>query len=162
MRLPTLFRFILLVGFAICLPALLADDAKPKEEKDDFKLFEGSWKAVALETDGRKAPPEAIEASKDGRWSFKGPELQTTEPSGKAAAKMTVTLDASKSPKQIDLAGIEGQGKGKKMQGIYKFEKGLLVICLRDQEAAEKGRPTEFATEAGSGVGMITLERVKE
>lgn len=160
MRLPTPLCFILLVGCACCLPALLADDAKPqKDAKDDSKLLEGSWKGVALEVGGKKAPPEAI---KGGSWSFKGLELQITDRGVKSDAKSTVKLDSSKTPKQIDLVVPEGPQKGDTMQGIYKFEKDRLVICLRSLEAAAKGRPTEFMTEAGSGLGMTTFERVKE
>ena len=162
MRLQTPFCFALLVGCAFSLPALLADDAKPpKDAKDDLKLFQGSWKAVALETDGKKAPPEALEAlNKGGGYTFKGSELQIAEVGEKF--KSSVKLDSSKSPKHIDLVVPEGPQKGKTMQGIFKFEKDRLVICMRDLEAAKKGRPKEFITEADGGLGMITLERVKE
>ena len=48
------------------------------------------------------------------------------------------------------------------MQAIFKLEKGRLIICFRGLEAAKKGRPKDFKTEADSGLGMITLERLKE
>src|SRR5262249_4057051 len=74
MRLPTRLCFVLLVGGAFCRPPLLADYAKPqKDAKDDSKLLEGTWKVVALEADGKKAPPEAAFArtgSDDGLQSF--------------------------------------------------------------------------------------------
>ena len=160
MRLSTPFCFILLAGSAFCLSPLLADDAKPqKDAKNDSKLLEGSWKAVALEADGKEAPPEAL---KGMRWSFKGSELQIADPGEKSGGKSSVKLDSTKTPKHIDLVVSEGPQKGKTMQGIFKFEKDRLVICLRGLEAAEKGRPKEFMTEADSGLGMITLERVKK
>ncbi len=160
MRLPTLLCFVLLVGCACCLPALLADDAKPpKDAKDDSKLLEGSWKVVALEADGRKTPAKEL---KGMRWSFKGLEVQIADAGEKSAGKSSLKLDSSKTPKQIDLVVSEGPQKGKTMQGIFKFEKDRLVICLRGLEAAKKGRPKEFMTEADSSLGMITLERVKE
>jgi uncharacterized protein (TIGR03067 family) len=160
MRLPTPFCFILLAGSVFGLPALHADDAKPpKDAKDDLKLLEGNWKVVALEADGKKAPPEAL---KGMRWTFKGSELQPYNPGEKSGEKATVKLDSSKTPKHVDLAVLEGPQKGKTTEGIFKLEKDQLVVCLRDPEAAKKGRPKEFKTEADSGLGMITLERVKE
>lgn len=102
MRLPTpLCFFVLLVGCAFCLPALFADDAKPhKDAKGDSKLFDGSWKVVALEADGKKAPPEAL---KGMLWSFKGSELQIAAPGEKSGGKSSVKLDSSQTPKHIDL-----------------------------------------------------------
>ncbi|MCE9528292.1 MAG: TIGR03067 domain-containing protein [Planctomycetales bacterium] len=162
MRLSNPLSFILLAGIACCVSALVADDAKPKEEaKDDVKILEGSWNGIALEADGKKVPAEVLEKLK-GRFTFKGLELLMTDTTPISGAKATVKLDSGKTPKQIDLTGIEGAGKGKTTQGIYKFEKDRLFICLRGPEFAEKGRPTEFKTEAGSGLGLMTLERVKE
>jgi uncharacterized protein (TIGR03067 family) len=162
MRLPIPFCFLLLTGIVCCLPTLLADDAKPKEEaKDDSKLLEGSWNGIGLEADGKKVPAEVLEKLK-GRFTFKGLELLMTDTTPVSGAKATVKLDSSKTPKQIDLTGIEGTGKGKTIQGIYKLEKDRLFICLRGPEFVEKGRPTEFKTEVGSGLGLMTLERTKE
>lgn len=158
---PTPLCFILLVGCACCFPALLADDAKPKEDaKDDAKLLEGSWKAVALEADGKKASAEELEKLK-GRWTFRGLELVISDTNPVKGENATVKLDSSKTPKHFDLVAL-GPKKDKTMQGIYKFEKDRLFICSRGQESADKGRPTEFTTTAGSDLGMITLERVKE
>jgi uncharacterized protein (TIGR03067 family) len=159
MRLPNTLCLVVLAGCALCLRASLADDAKPPQAADDAKLLKGNWNVVALESEGRKAPAAAL---KGMRWSFAGSEVQFADPGEEAGGKSSVKLDTSKSPKHIDLVGLEGPQKGKTVQGIYKLEKDRLVICLRDAEAAKKGRPEEFSTEAGSGLGLITLERVKE
>ena len=162
MRSPTSLCFLLLVGCATCVPSLFADEVKPKKEaKDDANILEGSWNGIALEVDGKKVPVEVLEKLK-GRFTFKGLELLMTDTTPISGGKATVKLDSGKTPKQIDLTGIEGAGKGKTTQGIYKFEKDRLFICLRGPEFAEKGRPTEFKTEVGSGLGLMTLERVKE
>jgi uncharacterized protein (TIGR03067 family) len=159
MRLPISFCFALLVA-TISLPALAADDAKPAPDtKVDFKPFEGTWKVVALEADGNKAPADAL---KGMSLTFNGSELTGTNPGVKTDEKATVKLDLTKSPKQIDLTVTEGPQKGKTVQGIFKFEKERLIICMRGPEAVEKGRPKEFATEADSGLGMLTLERDKK
>jgi uncharacterized protein (TIGR03067 family) len=159
---PVMRRLIasgfVLVACAACLSISLADDKKPKAANDDAKLLQGNWKVVAIESDGRQAPAEKLTGM---RWSFKGSEVEFSGP-GELAAKATLKLDSGKTPKQIDLTGLDGAQKGKTIEGIFKFEKDQLMICFRDAEAAEKGRPTEFATRPDSGLGMITLEREKE
>ncbi|MFL5339569.1 MAG: TIGR03067 domain-containing protein [Gemmataceae bacterium] len=140
---------VLLVGCAFGQPALPADDSM---------LMEGKWKVVALEADGRKAPPDDI---KGMRWTVKSGELEMTNPGGQSKNKATISLDSGKSPKHIDLVAADGADKGKPVLGIYKLEKDSLVVCIRSP-GAKKGRPKEFATTANSGLGLITLERVKE
>ena len=92
-------------------------------------------------------------------WSFQGAELRTRDPGDDADKKAAVTLDPSRMPKRIDLAPLTGNEKGKTMEGIYKIEKGQLVVCFSE---AKKDRPTKFTKTADSGQGMITLERVKK
>jgi uncharacterized protein (TIGR03067 family) len=122
-------------------------------------MFEGSWKVTALETNGKSAPAEALQGM---RWTFKGSEVRFADPGEEPGGRSAITLDPGKTPRHIDLVGQEGPEKGKTAHGIYKLEKDRLVICLRDAKTASKGRPQEFKTEAGSGLGMITLERAKE
>jgi hypothetical protein len=137
MRSPILL-FAILAGSGLYLSAAIADDTKPQDAKVHFQQFDGTWKVVGLEANGVKAPADAL---KGMRWSFNGTEVEFADPGEKPANK----------------TGL----KGKTIQGIFKFEKDRLIICLRDPEAANEGRPKEFKTEAESGLGMITLERVK-
>ena len=122
----------------------------------EAKRLEGRWKVVALEVDGRKAPPEAM---KNRSWTFKGTEVSFDDPN--APGKSSFKLDPGKDLKQIDLVGLDGPQKGKTMEAIYKLEDARLTICLRDIAAAERGRPTEFATKPDSGLGLIVLERAE-
>lgn len=111
----------------------------------------------------RKLYPSPTAALQGMRWIFKGAELSGFDPGEKPGSKSTLSLDSSKTPKHFDLTVLkEGAQKGKTMQAIFKLEKGRLIICFRGLEAAKKGRPKDFKTEADSGLGMITLERLKE
>lgn len=121
--------------------------------------LEGRWKVVALESDGRKATEAELDAMKDGGWVFQGTKV-SFEDLRAPAVTSSFKLDPSKEPKRIDLIGLDGPQKDKTMEGIYKLEDGRLTICVRDLASAGKGRPTGFATEAGSGLGLIVLERV--
>ncbi|HLW68652.1 MAG TPA: TIGR03067 domain-containing protein [Gemmataceae bacterium] len=130
------------------------------DSKDDLKQMQGYWNVVALEADGRKAPDDAV---KGMHVRIKGTEFEGIDPGEASGDKATIKLDSSKSPKQIDLVALTGKDKGKTIEGIYKLEKDRLMICMRGPEAAEKGRPKEFSSgDAGSGLGIMTLERVKE
>jgi uncharacterized protein (TIGR03067 family) len=152
--------FALFAGTAFGLPALLADDANRKQEVlDEAKQLEGKWKVVAIEDDGRKAPEEEI---KGMCCTIKDLEMQMRDAADAPVEKATLKLDLTKTPRHIDLTVSEGPEKGRTIKGIFKFEKERLVICIRGPEAGDKGRPKEFKTEAGSGLGIITLERAKD
>jgi uncharacterized protein (TIGR03067 family) len=127
------------------------EDAATKE----MKAMEGDWIVVGLEEGGRKASGDDV---KGMRWTFKGSEMVPTNPGEKRGDRCRVKLDPSKSPKHIDLELLEGNHKGKTVEGIYKLEEGRLTICLRE----EKGRPTEFKAEKDPNQGLITLEKVKK
>ena len=150
----------LFAGTAFGLPALLADDANRNQQVlDEAKQLEGKWKVVALEADGQKAPEEAL---KTMRCTIKGQEMQMRDAADAPVEKAALKLDLTKTPRHIDFTVKEGPDKGKTIKGIFKFEKERLVICMREAEAAEKSRPTEFKTDAGSGLGIITLERYRD
>src|SRR5262249_12531614 len=130
-----------------------------KDSEDESKVLDGHWKVVALEENGSKAPTGVL---KGMSWSFKNSEVEMVDPPDRQhniQHKASVKLDWSKTPKHIDFVPFDGAMKGKMLRGIFTLEKDRLVICLRDPGSAEKGRPQEFKTEAGSGLGMITLER---
>ncbi len=138
-------------GPAVSIPA---DD----QGTADAARLEGRWKVVALESDGRKATPAELDAMKDGGWVFKGTEVSFEDPRIPTVTS-SFKLDPGKDPKEIDVIGLDGPQKGKSMEGIYKLEDGRLTICVRDLASAGKGRPSAFVTEAGSGLGLIVLER---
>jgi RNA polymerase sigma factor (sigma-70 family) len=128
-----------------------APDAVAKE----LKALQGVWEVVGLETDSRKASADDV---KGMRWTVKGTRVACTNPGEKSSEGCEIKIDPSKNPKHIDLLIKEGPLKGKTLPGIYKLDQGRLIICVRDDKALEKGRPTEFTAEAGSEQGLITLE----
>jgi hypothetical protein len=148
MRFPSLFSLLVLPA----LSASLADDAK-----DDSKLLDGRWNLVSMELEGVKVPDEKIKGD-GGSWLFKGSEVVFLGPP--KDHKASATLDLTTTPKLIDLVGLEGPEKGKKAEGIFKIEKGQLIICLQT-EVPKKGRPTEFKTEAGSNLALMIFEKTK-
>jgi uncharacterized protein (TIGR03067 family) len=132
-------------------------EKKPEDAAaKDLKAMEGEWKVVGLEEGGRRASPDDM---KGMRWTFQGSTMLPVNPGEKPGDKAEVKLDPGQSPKHIDLVVLEGDNKGKTLEGIYKVEGGKLTICLRDPG---KGRPKEFTADGGEGQGLITLEKVKK
>jgi uncharacterized protein (TIGR03067 family) len=135
---------------------------KPDSAKDaaarELKAFQGDWKVVGLETEGKKATAEDV---KGMRWRFTGSVLIPLDPSAKPGDKGEIKLDPSKDPKQIDIVSLEGTSKGTTIRGIYKWEDGRLIICMSGERDSKKGRPDDFTIEDGRDQGIITLESVK-
>ena len=71
----------------------------------------------------------------------------------------TQKLDASRSPKTIDVTVVEGLSKGAVMLGIYEISGDTLKVCF-DPEG--KKRPTEFKSAAGSQTFVAVHNRVKK
>jgi RNA polymerase sigma-70 factor (ECF subfamily) len=135
-------------------------DRKPDRAEDaaarELKALQGEWKSAALGENGREASEKDL---KGVRWTFQGARLRCTDAGGKVIDWGEVRLDPGKEPMHFDLVGVEGPNKGKTLLGIYKREKGRVIICLRDPG---KERPTEFTSDRGSDQAMMTLESLKD
>jgi uncharacterized protein (TIGR03067 family) len=135
-------------------PAPQADD----ETKAELDRFQGHWKVVALESEGRKATEAELEAMKEGGWTFEGDEVVFQAPRT-PPVKSSFTIDPGTSPRSFDLVALDGPEKGKRMLGIYSREDDRLTICLRTPGPNEKLRPISFDMKEGSGLALISFER---
>lgn len=124
-----------------------ADDAKA--------ALQGAWSAQSMKADGRDAPAEAVEKM---RFTFKGDDLllRGNFKSDKEDT-CTYTVDASKSPKQIDITMPNAPAPA---PGIYEIKGDELRICLRHANAPGE-RPTEFVSTPGSKIVLIVLKKDK-
>ncbi len=132
--------------------ALAGDDPIEKERK----LYQGTWKVVSLESDGKEAAENDAKKlvfinKSDGSW--------IVESEGKEISSGKSDIDPSKKPKTIDFMPTLGVGSGNEYVGIYELGKDTRRICFGEKS---KGRPTEFAAPAGSGYILIKFERVKK
>jgi uncharacterized protein (TIGR03067 family) len=136
-------RFALAAAvFAVGLAApLAADDAT-------FKSLAGSYKAVAVNKDGKAAPADVVA---DMRAKIEKDEITFTFKGKDFPAKLKV--DPAKTPPHVDLAPADGPDKGRTFPGVYKLEKGELVLAF-----TEKGdRPTDFT--GGEDVLVVRLKK---
>jgi uncharacterized protein (TIGR03067 family) len=109
--------------------------------------IQGIWRAVSFERRGAKMPDDKVKnlvlVVLDHSISMRvdSDELFETE----------YKIDAGQKPAAIDL-----KFEGRATLGICSLDGGQLKLCLND---AEKGRPTVFTPEAGSG--LMVLKRVE-
>jgi uncharacterized protein (TIGR03067 family) len=134
---------------------LRSDDAQDKAVKKDRKLYEGTWRVVALTTDGKEWAEEdakkiTVINGADGSW--------TIEMDGKEIAKGTNEIDPTKKPKTIDIKMADGENAGKTALGIYEIGKNTRKVCFGKPDGE---RPTEFESKSGSGVILASFKREK-
>jgi uncharacterized protein (TIGR03067 family) len=120
----------------------------------DLERIQGTWHFVALEVEGAKITDGTF---KEAKIVITGNEFATI--SKEASYKGKLTLNASASPKTIDLTYSEGPEKGNKSLGIYQLDGDTWTICVT--LAGAKDRPTKFETKPDSGLALETLKRAK-
>lgn len=137
---------------ALALVALLAMPAFADETKDDVKTLQGKWLPTTAEVAGNQFPNEILKTIK----LFVNGEKYATNVAT-ITDHGTLKLDATKTPKTMDILGIEGPNKGKTILAIYELSGDALKVCY----ALEGERPTAFKTEAGDKRLLITFQREK-
>jgi uncharacterized protein (TIGR03067 family) len=127
--------------------------------KGDLDKLRGTWLAVSLVNDGKtlvddKTPPKdpATKLAYDGtKWMIKVGD--------KTVAAGIFKIDATKTPKEIDILDESGMKNDKTKLGIYELDGDTYKFCLAP---AGKPRPTEFTSKAGSGHSLGVSKREKQ
>ena len=132
--------------------AARADD-KANVEKE-LKKFQGAWTFESSETGGKKLQADEL---KGLIVTFEG-NKHTVKKDDKVIQVGTQKLDASKSPKTIDVTLTEGPSKGAVILGIYEISGDTLKVCF-DPEG--KKRPTQLTSASGSET-LVVHKRVKK
>ena len=141
---------VVALALLLLLPAALLHADAPTADKD----LDGDWEVVAMVRDGKEGTPPA---DAKPQVTIKGDAV--TFKTGDASHKATIKIDASKSPKTIDLTPGDGPQEGKTMAGIYEIKGDELRVCHGEPD---KARPSELSSKEGSGVMLITLKRIKK
>jgi uncharacterized protein (TIGR03067 family) len=141
-------RFSLLVA-----TVLLAGLAFAGEGKTDLDKIQGTWVRATVERNGKAASADEL---KDTKLSVKGDKYTLDD--GKEKRTGTFKLDATKTPKTLDIIADSGPNKGKTLKGIYKIEDGVFTYCVA---GPDKDRPTEFSAKEGSGNALAVNKRDK-
>jgi uncharacterized protein (TIGR03067 family) len=128
-----------------------------RAEDTDFDLLQGTWLTVSLVNDGRtvvdeKAPPKERPVTKLV-YEGNGWMVQVGD---KTVASGIFSLDLTKKPKEIDVMDESGVMNEKTQLGIYELDGDTYKYCLAP---AGQPRPTEFASNPGSGHALIVSKR---
>ncbi len=134
----------------VCAAARAADEPKADAVKAELKRFEGTWKFVSMEINGKAVPAANLE---DSKLIFEGDRFRSTS---EEQNKGTFAVDPTVTPKTIDIA--VGEGGKIKILGIYQLEGDTYKIC---SALPGKPRPAEFSAKAGSGCGLTVMSREK-
>jgi uncharacterized protein (TIGR03067 family) len=106
----------------------------------EFKRFEGSWKLLSLEMEGK---PALDENSRHQNWTFTANTVVIAVTGFKHNG--VYELRGGESPKQIDILPGADNSNDQPLYGIYEFnDQNALKVCLSASQ-----RPTELSTRAG-------------
>jgi uncharacterized protein (TIGR03067 family) len=125
---------------------------EPDAARSDQDRMQGTWKAVSVESGGKKRPDQDTK-----NWTLTVSENRMTARDGDDLLdESTFTLDAGKTPRAIAITYVAGPDKGKKLTGIYLIEKDTLKICVTPQG---KNGPTEFVSKPDTEHTLVILKR---
>jgi uncharacterized protein (TIGR03067 family) len=142
-----MIRTLLLV---LCLLVAAKDDPNKKDQD----AMQGDWAGERFVVSGMELDDDNAQSI---FRSIKG-DSYTVYLFRKKIDGGKYKIDATKSPKQIDLMP-EGKEKAGVIRGIYKLEKDTLTVTY---SAAGKDRPTTFESKAGSGHTMTVWKKEKK
>lgn len=127
---------------ALLFGTLIAADAGDDPAKKDLAKFQGNWQLISMERDGKKTPPED---AKKITLTIQGDNFILRKDAS-VISEGTMTLDATKKPREIDETITTGPNKGKVFSAIYEIDDEQHKICFA---AAGKERPTSFSSGSG-------------
>jgi uncharacterized protein (TIGR03067 family) len=121
--------------------------------KDEHTKLDGTWVVESVVRDPRERNPDE---GKGIRCIIKGEKVVAKLPGDdKPAGALAIKIDAAKTPKTMDL---RPEGERGKILAIYELKGDTLRVCW---SPLGKERPSEFASNAGSGHTLVILKREK-
>jgi len=124
---------------ALALLAIHLSPAPEDESAKDLTKLEGTWKMTAMEVDGKDVPSEKLDSA---TLTIRGSKYSVQ--SGKAKHEVEIKLDATKTPREIDMQFLDGPNKDRVGRGIYQIDGDKLKICRALDPQDE--RPKSFKT----------------
>jgi uncharacterized protein (TIGR03067 family) len=136
-----------------------ASGAPPEDSfTKELKALAGTWRPISAENNGYKASEGDLKGTlwirdADGKWTMRRGDKTVVEWAVKK-------IDATKSPKTIDIEITAGGYKGVVYHGIYELDGDTLRICFALPDKDE--RPTEFSASKGSIRSLSEFKREKD
>jgi len=145
---------LITLGLVLGVDAPCSGEDRVDAKTVDAKTLPGTWTCVSATIDGR---PLADETRKQLKLTMTADRFKT-ERGDQVLFDSTYTVDATKTPPQIDMIGTEGELKGKPALGILKLDANQLTLCY---VMTGSPRPTAFDSQPQSGVFLVVWKRVE-
>ena len=139
----------------ICLAVAASLTAFATDESEEIKALLGIWVPVKAELGGQPMPDALLRTI---TLKLTKSEYEVTIVGEPEPDKGTWTLDASAEPKGVKIIGVKGPNAGKTFPAIYELKADTLRVCY-DLSCAK--RPTEFKTQTGTQLYLVTYNRKK-
>lgn len=117
----------------------------------DLDCLQGTWAITSLEIEGKPVGPHDFAAA---RLIVEGDRF--TALGMGATYSGTLNLDASATPRALDMYFDDGPEKGNTNLCIYEIVEDVWRLCVATRGTV---RPKAFASQPGSGIAIETLER---
>jgi uncharacterized protein (TIGR03067 family) len=144
-----------LPGAAITLLTLVLSFSVPAWSGDakDGDNIQGTWLPATAELGGQTFPDEI---RKTITLVIKDDKYKVTV--ADAVDQGIIKLNPSAKPKELDITGTDGPNNGKTFLAIYERDGDTLRICY---DLSGKKRPTEFKSNEGTQLFLVTYKRKK-
>jgi uncharacterized protein (TIGR03067 family) len=149
-------RICLGLAFAFCLTSHAGEITQNRSDsaQEDLQKLAGTWKMESLEIEGKQIERDRFSATK---LTVRGDKYIVK--TAKSEYQVTLRLDPSGKPKEIDMDFANGKEPSKVSKGIYDLDGDQFRLCRA--QAAGAARPTEFATKPDSGLFLVVWKREK-
>jgi RNA polymerase sigma factor (sigma-70 family) len=138
------------------------DEKSKPDTRKDLDRLQGTWLVVGAEEGGKEIPAEDLKEAKE-TFVVKGRKMTYCR-DGKVLFTMRISLDPDITPKEIDLAFIDGREKGYGNHAIYQLDGDRLKLRMNDKFGgnSDSERPMEFSTAEGKEAVLFILKRAEK
>lgn len=142
---------------SLALLLLVAQQARPDDDVEPEPSFInaliGKWQQISRAESGQPSDKDLI----DNRTITFEKNKYVLRDRGEVLSELSFVIDRSKRPMHFDVTFLPNNNRS--VQGIIKFEKGVLTVCLAEQGG---GRPDKFETNAGDGRILASYKKAKK
>jgi uncharacterized protein (TIGR03067 family) len=132
-------------------------NSKPaKGDAAEIEAMQGVWKPVEAVLGGTPLPQQVLDSI---TLKITGDKYEVTV-EGENGDKGVTRLDASATPKRIEISSTEGANQGKTFPAIYEFKShDSFRICY---DLSGSGYPVKFESAKDTLLYLVTYERQKK
>lgn len=135
----------------------LAGDRTSDPAKKELDKFQGEWRFVSVEYDGK----DFTHVFKDAKAVVQGNKIKLMFPT--ATLIRAFKLGLTTTPKCVDFQGLDAKGKpdGNDTEGIWEWKGDALRLCVSIKDGV-KERPPDFSAKPNSGRILYVVEKKTE